>query len=159
VYAPVPEPKAKKAEPKNSEAKRDDTNDGGTNSSGTNSSGTNSSDANSSDANTRDEQVGAARPDKYQPKANDSQAVAAWRRRMGSPEAQELYKQRAATAECANAQARNRGLLRLPVRGLPKVKAVVGLFVIAHNLMRMAALAPELIGWGTGASAVSAMAA
>ena len=67
---------------------------------------------------------------------------------MGSEDAKELYKQRAATAECVNAQARNRGLLRMPVRGLAKVRCVVGLFVLAHNLMRMATLAPQLVGWG-----------
>ena len=58
-----------------------------------------------------------------------------------------------------NALARNRGLQRLPVRGLSKVRAVVGLYVLAHNLMRMAALAPELIGWGRGAPAMAAQAA
>ena len=73
-------------------------------------------------------------------------------------EAKEIYKQRAATAECANALARNRGLLRLPVRGLSKVRSVVGLFVLAHNLMRMATLAPQLIGWSGSPSAVVASA-
>ena len=92
--------------------------------------------------------------DKYQPKAGDSQAIADWRERMASDQAQEIYKQRAATAECVNAQARNRGMQRLPVRGLGRVKSVVGLFVLAHNLLRMAKLAPELIGWGGGASAI-----
>jgi hypothetical protein len=40
---------------------------------------------------------------------------------MGTEEAKEIYKQRAATAECVNAQARKRGLVRLLVRGLEKV--------------------------------------
>lgn len=100
-----------------------------------------------------------AEPDKHQPKAGDSEAVASWRVRMGSAEAQELYKQRAATAECVNAQARNRGLLRMPVRGLVKVRCVVGLFVLAHNLLRMAKLAPQLVGWGVGPSKIAAQAA
>ena len=65
-------------------------------------------------------------PDKHQPKPGDSEAVASWRKRMAGEEAKELYKQRAATAECVNAQARNRGLLRMPVRGLAKVRCVVG---------------------------------
>jgi len=85
--------------------------------------------------------------DKHQPKSNDSKAVAEWRQRMATEEAKTIYKERAATAECVNAQARNRGLLRLPVRGLAKVSSVVGLFVLAHNLMRIAVLAPQLIGW------------
>ena len=71
----------------------------------------------------------------------------------------EIYKQRAATAECVNAQARNRGLLRMPVRGLAKVRSVVGLFVLAHNLLRTAVLAPQLVGWGRGPSAMTAQAA
>ena len=48
-------------------------------------------------------------------------------------------------------------MIRLPVRGLAKVKGVAVLFALAHNLMRMASLAPELIGIGTGTSAVPAM--
>jgi len=47
----------------------------------------------------------------------------------------------------------------MPVRGLAKMKSVVGLFVLAHNLMRMAALAPHLIGWGTNPSTAGARAA
>ena len=35
----------------------------------------------------------------------------------------------------------------MPVRGLAKVRCGVGLFVLAHNLMRMANLAPQLVGW------------
>jgi hypothetical protein len=46
--------------------------------------------------------------DPHAPKANDSEAVAAWRQRMGSEEAQAIYKDRAATAECVNAQAQPR---------------------------------------------------
>ena len=91
----------------------------------------------------------------FDPKPGDSEAVAQWRARMNSDAAREIYKSRAATAECVNAQARNRGLQRMPVRGLAKVKCVVRLYVLAHNLMRIAALAPQLIGWGTGASAIS----
>ena len=44
----------------------------------------------------------------------------------------------------------------MPVRGLPKGKCFVRLFVLAHNLLRMAALAPQLIGWGIGATTVAA---
>ena len=91
--------------------------------------------------------------DPHQPKATDSAAVAAWRARMGTDEAKALYKRRAATAECVNAQARNRGLQQFRVRGLAKVKCVMLMFALAHNLMRMVALAPELLGIGTGASA------
>jgi transposase len=95
----------------------------------------------------------------FDPKPGDSDAVAQWRARMATDAAREIYKDRAATAECVNAQARNRGLLRMPVRGLAKVRCVVRLYALAHNLMRMAALAPQLIGLGTTASAMAATAA
>jgi transposase len=78
--------------------------------------------------------------DAHTPRADDSPAVAAWRQRMATPEAKEIYKQRASTAECVNALARNRGLLRFQVRGLQKVKAVVLWYVLAHNLKRAVAL-------------------
>ncbi len=106
-----------------------------------------------------DEQATEVQQDKHEPKPGDRAAVARWRQRMASAEAKELYKQRAATAECVNAQSRNRGLLRKPVRGLAKARSVVGLFVLAHNLMRIAQLAPQLVGWGSGTSAMAAQAA
>ena len=92
--------------------------------------------------------------DPHQAKAGDSEAVAAWRQRMGTDEAKVIYKRRAATAECVNAHSRNRGLQQFRVRGLAKVKCVMLIFALAHNLMRMVSLAPELLGVGTGASAV-----
>ena len=126
VYAPVPEPRARKDDKK--DVKTDVNTDVKT-----------------------DEQGNEVQQDKHQPKPDASEAVAGWRQRMASDEAKEIYKQRAATAECVNAQARNRGLLRMRVRGLAKVRSVVGLFVLAHNLivlahnlMRMATLAPQL---------------
>lgn len=95
--------------------------------------------------------------DKHAPKASDSAAVASWRTRMSTDEAKEIYKHRAAVAECVNAQARNRGLVLLPVRGRAKVKCVALWFALAHNLMRMAKLAPQLLSIGTGTSAIAAM--
>ena len=100
-----------------------------------------------------------AQPDAHAPKVGDSVAVKAWRERMATEEAQERYKDRAATAECVNAQVRNRGLIRLPVRGLDKVKAVALLHALAHNLMRMVNLIPEWLGIGTSTSAIQEMAA
>jgi transposase len=94
--------------------------------------------------------------DEHAPKPGDSEAVAQWRARMATDEAKSIYKTRAATAECVNAQARNRGLVLLPVRGLSKVKCVATLFALAHNLMRMVALAPQLLGIGTGTRAIAA---
>ncbi len=45
------------------------------------------------------------------------------------------YKERAATAECVNAQCRNRGLLRFLVRGLEKARAVGLWHALAHNMV------------------------
>jgi transposase len=78
--------------------------------------------------------------DPHEPLSADSPAVAAWRQRMGTPEAQAIYRERAATAECVNAQARNRGLRQLPVRGLGKVLTIALWYALAHNLMRAVAL-------------------
>jgi transposase len=83
----------------------------------------------------RDKQI-----DPYVPKADDAPAVAEWRQRMATAEAQEIYKDRAATAECVNAIARNRGLQQFRVRGSPKVLAVVLWYALAHNLMRAVTL-------------------
>lgn len=78
--------------------------------------------------------------DAHTPCDDDSPAVAQWRQRMASEEAKTIYKERAATAECVNALARNRGLQRFLVRGLEKVKAIALWYALAHNLMRAAAL-------------------
>ena len=81
--------------------------------------------------------------DRHEPKATDSEEVAGWRKRMGTDEAKEIYKERAATAECVNAQARNRGLRQFMVRGLEKVKSVATWFAIAQNMARSFALQPQ----------------
>ena len=72
----------------------------------------------------------------YDPRVGDSPEIVAWRQRMATPDAQALYKERAATAECVNALARNRGLRQVGVRGLAKVRAIVLWFALAHNLLR-----------------------
>jgi transposase len=72
--------------------------------------------------------------DRHAPLPGDGEQVAEWRARMGTNQAKAVYKQRASTAECVNAQARNRGLIRLLVRGLRKVRAVALWFAIAHNV-------------------------
>ena len=74
--------------------------------------------------------------DRYEPLPGDSAAVAAWRARMKTGAAKAIYQERASVAECVNAQARNRGLLRLLVRGLRKVRAVVLWYALAHNVRR-----------------------
>ncbi|MHB1426440.1 MAG: transposase [Gemmataceae bacterium] len=78
--------------------------------------------------------------DRHAPHAGDSPMVAAWRARMATESAKAIYKERAATAECVNAQARNRGLRQLTVRGRLKVKAVALWYAVAHNVMRAVSL-------------------
>jgi transposase len=82
--------------------------------------------------------------DPYVPLVTDSPSIAQWRQRMGTPEAKEIYKQRASTVECVNALARNRGLQRLLVRGQHKARALFLWFAIAHNVMRSLSLSTRL---------------
>lgn len=72
----------------------------------------------------------------------DTEQIAAWRRRMASPEGKAIYAQRGASIECVNALARNRGLRAVLVRGIDKVRSVVALFALAHNVMRSLSLPP-----------------
>jgi len=90
--------------------------------------------------------------DRHAPHAGDSAQVAEWRQRMGTDAAKEIYKERAATAELVNAQARKRGLIRLLVRGVQKVKAVALWFATAHNMARVFALIPPRPAAATGAT-------
>lgn len=85
----------------------------------------------------------APQRDPHTPRDDDSPAVAEWRKRMATAEAKQIYKERASTAECVNALARNRGLQRFLVRGLQKVKAVALWYALAHNLMRAVTLRAE----------------
>jgi transposase len=75
------------------------------------------------------------------PRPDDTAEVAAWRERMGTAEAKAIYKERSATAEWTNAQARVRhGLRQLTVRGTEQVTSVVLLLAVTHNLLRWLAL-------------------
>ena len=85
--------------------------------------------------------------DRHVPLPSDSEQVAEWRQRMGTEPALAVYRQRAGTIECVNAQARNRGLVRLLVRGLRKVKAVALWFAIAHNVVCGARLRARQPAW------------
>jgi transposase len=78
--------------------------------------------------------------DPHAPLPTDAPEIAAWRKRMGTAEAKQIYKQRGASAECVNAIARNRGLQQLRVRGRIKARAVLLWYGIAHNLMRRLSL-------------------
>jgi transposase len=72
--------------------------------------------------------------DLYTRRSDDGEVLGEWRERMGTKEAKEIYKERAATAEYVNAQARNHGLQQFLVRGLHKVKCVALIYALAHNM-------------------------
>ena len=78
--------------------------------------------------------------DPHAARPGESEALTRWRGRMGTPEAKEIYKERASTAECVNALARMRGLRQFLVRGMEKVRAVLLWFALAHNMMRARSL-------------------
>ncbi len=74
--------------------------------------------------------------DRHAPKPGDGPGTIAWRERMATAEAKEIYKERAATAETVNADARTkRGLERLLVRGRDKVHGVALLVALTSNLL------------------------
>lgn len=79
------------------------------------------------------------------PRPGESDVLTEWRLRMETDEAKQIYRERASTAECVNAQARNRGLRQFPVRGKIKARAVALLYALAHNVMRTFQRCPELL--------------
>lgn len=72
--------------------------------------------------------------DRYAPLPGDPPEGAAWRERMNTDDAKAIYKERASTVECANAQARNHGLTRFLVRGLEAVTATALWHALAQNM-------------------------
>jgi transposase len=67
----------------------------------------------------------------------DSPAMVAWRARMQTDAAKQIYKDRGATAEWVHADARtHRSLNRLLVRGLTKVHTWALWMALAHNMLR-----------------------
>jgi len=79
--------------------------------------------------------------DPHQPLPRDAPEVAQWRARMGTDEAKEIYKQRAATVETVNGDLRcHRGLDRFLVRGRDKVLSVALWAGLAYNLLRWTAI-------------------
>jgi hypothetical protein len=60
---------------------------------------------------------------------------------MGTQEAQQIYKQRAATAETVNADGKaHRGLGATALRGIDKVKGGALLFALTYNILRLISL-------------------
>ena len=82
-----------------------------------------------------EEKQRAAGKDPHARKKGDSEAVAAWRARMGTATAKAIYQLRCQTAEWVNALCRNRGFWKMPVRGLVKCRTVAVLYAITHDLL------------------------
>lgn len=75
--------------------------------------------------------------DPHARKSDDTDETAAWRARMATDDAKQIYKDRAATAETTNADLRcRRGLDRLLVRGANKVTSLLLWGALAYNLLR-----------------------
>jgi transposase len=78
--------------------------------------------------------------DRYAPKRDDSEPAVGWRQRMGGPGAPLIYGQRASTSETVNAETKTcRGLGRILVRGLKKVRCVALWSALAYNLVHFGA--------------------
>jgi transposase len=78
--------------------------------------------------------------DEFKPRPTDSEAVKQWRVRMGSEEAKQIYKLRAATSETVNADLKaHRGLQQLTVRGIQKATCVALWCALAYNLIHFGA--------------------
>jgi transposase len=74
--------------------------------------------------------------DRFAPRKSDSESVAAWRARMKTDEAKEIYLQRAATSETINADLRTqRGMAPLSVRGIAKATCVALWSVLAYTVL------------------------
>ena len=75
--------------------------------------------------------------DPAEPCRGDTPAEAAWRQRMATPEANAIYRDRAATAEWVNADGRtHRTLDARVVRGLTKAYGWAVWVALTHNLLR-----------------------
>jgi transposase len=73
-------------------------------------------------------------------RGQDEAHIEALRQRMSTPEAQQLYRRRSQTVELVNADWKEyRGLRRFSGRGRERARCQVGLAVLAHNLLTVAA--------------------
>lgn len=85
----------------------------------------------------------------YAPRKGDTAAVVQWRQRMGTPEAQEIYKQRCSSAEWVNAGCRNRGWYRVLVRGRGEgeVLCPVAGTLLCECFLGLLELLGDRLGW------------
>lgn len=74
--------------------------------------------------------------DPYAARKREGEEYTGFRKRMGTDEAKEIYRKRAAAAEFPNAVCRNHGLHQFRVRGLSKTRAQALLHALAANFLR-----------------------
>ena len=91
----------------------------------------------------RERQEKARGLDPYRRKRQDSSPVAAWRARLGTEEGQQVYARRREVAEWVFAGWANRGWHKFRVRGLRKTQAQGCWQGLAHNALRLRALAQK----------------
>ena len=75
--------------------------------------------------------------DPHERHPGDSNEVAAWRKRMKTDDAQEIYSERCSTAEFPFARFRNHGLYQFPVRGIAKAKTIALWHALVHNFQQI----------------------
>ena len=101
-----------------------------------------------------DEEITIYAPPQHNPKTGDpnkrqrvdSPQVAAWKTRMQTDEAVEIYKRRGSTIETINGDLKeHRGLTRFRVRGRDRIRSVLLLSVLTYNLLRALVIAPEVM--------------
>lgn len=68
-------------------------------------------------------------------KTTKSATLTEMKERMETEEANEMFKNRASTAEFVNARTRTRGLTQFLVSGLSKIKTVATLFAVGNNML------------------------
>ena len=73
--------------------------------------------------------------DPFAPRRDDGPGVLAWRERMASERGKTWYKTRS-ICECIHARWRNWNLIRLTVRGLPKVKTIMLWYALTNNILQ-----------------------
>ena len=84
--------------------------------------------------------------DPYAPRPRENQHFTAFRERMGTDEAQAIYRRRAPAAEFPNAVCRNQGLHQFSVRGLAKAKTQVLWHALSYNFRRFMNLEDKATG-------------
>jgi hypothetical protein len=84
--------------------------------------------------------------DPYAAKPRENEHFTAFRQRMGTEEAQAIYRRRAPAAEFPNAVCRNQGLTQFSVRGLAKAKSQTLWHALSYNFRRFMNLIDEKTG-------------